>query len=92
MLEDSRKRTIEDLIPEILAILARDKDKKCDSHDIADEVKTETEEVNRVFEEMKYLRLIELYTFFGPRYCAQITPLGLANLASNKRTTEKNNG
>ena len=92
MLEDNRQRTLEDLIPLILGILARNKDKQFDSKIIAQELKTETEEINRCFEEMRYLRLIELYTIFGPRYSAMITPLGLANLAKNKGLMENKNG
>jgi hypothetical protein len=92
MLEDSRQRTMEDLIPLILAILAGNKDEIFDSKFIAQELKTETEEINHCFEEMKYLRLIELFTYFGPRYCAKITPMGLANLTDKKDSTEKKNG
>jgi hypothetical protein len=92
MLEDSRQRTLEDLIPLILAILAGNKDEKFDSKFIAQELKTETEEINRCFEEMKYLKLIELFTYFGPRYFAQITPMGLANLTDKEHSMEKKNG
>lgn len=82
---------MEDLIPEILAILARKQDEKFDSKTIAQEVKTETEEVNHCLEEMKYLRLIELFSYLGPRYYAMITPLGLANLAKKQSSMEKKN-
>ena len=92
MLEDSRQRTLEDLIPLILSILARNRDEQVESKTIAQELKTETEEINRCFEEMKYLKLIELFTYFGPLYYAMITPLGLANLADNKDSLEKKNG
>ena len=91
MLQDSRQRSIEDLIPEVLTILARSLDEKIDSKIVAQELKTETEEINSCFEEMKYLRLIELFTSFGPRYFARITPLGLANLESKNNSVEKKN-
>ncbi len=92
MLEDPRQRSMEDLIPLILSILARNQNEKFDSKAVAKELKTETEEINHCFEEMSYLRLIELFAHFGPRYDARITPLGLANLVENKGSMEKNNG
>jgi hypothetical protein len=92
MLEDPRQRTMEDLIPLVLDILARNQKGRFDSKMIAKELKTETEEINHCFEEMRYLKLIELFTCFGPRYEARITPLGLANLADNKDSMEKKNG
>jgi hypothetical protein len=92
MLEDSRQRTMEDLIPLVLQILAKNEAEKFDSRIVAKELKTEVEEVNRCFEEMRYLHLIEVQTLFGPRYFARITPLGLANLAEKKNVAEKKNG
>lgn len=89
---DSRQRTIEDLIPLILAILAGNKDKKIESRTIAQELKTEREEIDRCLEEMHYLKLIDLFCSLGPRYYAMITPLGLANLAERKNSLEKKNG
>ncbi len=89
--QDPRQRTIEDLIPAILVILARSTNDKFDSNIIAQELKTEREEIDRCFEEMKYLRLIDLFTYFGPRYSARITPLGLANLEENNNSMEKKN-
>jgi glutamate-5-semialdehyde dehydrogenase len=80
MLEDSRKRTLEDLIPRIMEILAKKKDEPVSAKKLADDLATEVEEVNRCLEEMKYLKLIDLHTAFGPRYSAQITPIGMANL------------
>ena len=91
MVQDPRQRTVEDLIPEILALLARSRDEKFDSNIIAQELKTEREEIDRCFEEMKYLRLIELFSSFGPRYFAKITPLGLANLESQNNSMEGKN-
>jgi hypothetical protein len=91
MLEDSRHRSMEDLFPKILSILARNKNIRIYSDNIADELKTETEEINRAFEEMKYLKLIELYNSFGPRYYARITPMGLANIEENNNPGEKKN-
>jgi glutamate-5-semialdehyde dehydrogenase len=82
MLEDSRQRSVEDLIPRILEVLSNTKSEKVDSKKIASEVRTEVEEVNRCLEEMNYMKLIDLHTAFGPRYQAQITPVGLANLDS----------
>lgn len=92
MLEDSRQRTMEDLFPKILAILAKNVNKRVESIPISRELKTETEEINRAFEKMHLLKLIELYTCFGPRYYAKITPLGLANLEDSKNSMEKKNG
>ena len=91
MSEDSRQRTLEDLFPQILKTLARNKEEKFESWAIARELKTETEEIDRCFEEMKFLKLIEMFTYFGPRYFARITPLGLANLAEIKDSMEKKN-
>jgi len=91
MLQDFRQRSIEDLIPEVLTILARSRDESIESKIVAQELKTETEEINSCFEEMKYLRLIELSTSFGPRYFAKVTPLGLANLESKNNLVEKKN-
>ena len=88
MLEDSRNRTIEDLIPRILEVLSDKKNDKIDSKKIAAEVCTEVEEVNRCLEEMNYLKLIDLHVAFGPRYQAQITPVGLANLATKSTSAE----
>jgi glutamate-5-semialdehyde dehydrogenase len=88
MLEDSRQRTLEDLIPKILKVLAKTKNEKVDSKQIAVEVCTEVEEVNRCLEEMSYLKLIELHSAFGPRYQAKITPVGLANLATRSTSVE----
>jgi glutamate-5-semialdehyde dehydrogenase len=88
MLEDSRQRSVEDLIPRILEVLSEKKNEKVDSKIVALEVCTEVEEVNRCLEEMKYLKLIELHTAFGPRYQAQITPVGLANLATRSTSGE----
>jgi glutamate-5-semialdehyde dehydrogenase len=80
MKEDSRQRTMEDLIPEVLKVLAARPQEKLESREIAALVKTEVEEINRCLEEMRYLKLVELHTAFGPLYYAQITALGLANL------------
>lgn len=91
MLQDSRQRSIKDLVPQVLTILARSQDEKLDSKIVAQELKTETEEINSCFEEMKYLRLIELFTCFGPRYLARITPLGLANIETKNNSVEKKN-
>lgn len=88
MLQDSRQRSIEDLIPRILEVLSKKNNEKVDSKVIALEVCTEVEEVNRCLEEMSYLNLIELHTAFGPRYQARITPVGLANLASKSTSGE----
>jgi glutamate-5-semialdehyde dehydrogenase len=88
MLEDSRQRSIEDLIPRILEVLSENKSEKVDSKKIASEVCTEVEEVNRCLEEMNYLKLIDLHTAFGPRYQAQITPVGLANLDTRATSGE----
>jgi glutamate-5-semialdehyde dehydrogenase len=88
MLEDSRQRTIEDLIPRILEVLSEKKNEKVDSKKIASEVCTEVEEVNRCLEEMNYLKLIDMHTTFGPRYLAQITPVGLANLRTKSTSGE----
>src|SRR5512137_1768890 len=88
MLEDSRQRSLEDLIPSILEVLSEKKTEKVDSKKIATEVCTEVEEVNRCLEEMSYLKLIDLHTAFGPRYQAQITPIGLANLNTKSSSGE----
>jgi glutamate-5-semialdehyde dehydrogenase len=80
MKEDSRQRTLEDLIPEVLKMLAEHPQEKMESKHLAGLLHSEVEEVNRCLEEMKYLKLVELHTAFGPRYFAQVTASGLANL------------
>jgi hypothetical protein len=88
MLEDSRKRTLEDLIPRILNILAQNPLEQVEAKKLALDLVTEVEEVNRCLEEMKYLKLIDLHTGFGPHYAAQITPIGLANLHNKSILSE----